>query len=269
MLWLGAVAVAGCASISDDLSSLGEKLTPITPNEAVRMMVDPHDPDDRRRGTVLISNSPFGGADAYVAMYRDRVRNEQDPLARAAAISALGRHGEPKDAPSIAANLDDEHFQVRWEAAKALQRIHNPVVVPDLLRTVREVTEQPDIRVAATVALGQYPQDRVCQVLVGVLDGQGLAVNVAADWSLTTLTGMDFGLDVRAWLGWYNSVDDPFADRQVYLYPTYQREETFLEKLAFWSNEDYEQPGPPAGLEPPPRRTYQDDDGPSTDETGG
>ncbi len=268
---LAAGAVIGCSSMGQDLSALGESIMPVNPDKAVRLMVDPHDPDNRRRGTVLIANSPFGGADAYLAMYRDRVENERDPLVKAASIGALGRYGGPEDAPRIAGALGDEQeLQVRWEAAKALQRIHNPTVVSPLLQTLGDEGEQPDIRVATAVALGQYPQDRVFQGLIGALDAVELSVNLAAQQSLVMLTGEDFRLDPRAWLRWYNAVEQPFARQQEYLYPTYQRRQTWLEKLAFWSTTTFEQPGPPAGLRPVSRRkTYPDSDEAPADETGG
>jgi hypothetical protein len=220
--------LAGCGNIGQDLSEFGDSLSPVTPSEAARMMVDPHDPDNRRAGTVLISNSPFGGADAYLGVYRDRVAHETDPLAKAASITALGRYGGPDDAPAIAACLEDEQFQIRWEATKALQRIHNPAAVPDLLGNLRNVREQPDIRVAAAVALGQYAQDRVFQALVEALDAPALAVNAAAQESLATLTGQDYGLDPALWLAWYNAAAQPFEGQREYLYPTYQRQETWL-----------------------------------------
>jgi hypothetical protein len=260
--------LAGCSTAGQDLSDFGNSLTPTSPGEAARMMVDPYDPDNRRKGTVLIANSPFGGADAYLAVYREMVINEPDPLARAEAITALGRYGGPDDAVAIAANLGDEWFQVRWAAAKALQRIHNPLAVGPLLGVLLNRDEQPDIRVAAAVALGQYPQDRVFQGLVGALDAPGLAINASARESLATLTGQAFGLDPKPWLTWYNEADEPFADQQEYLYPTYRREKTFFEKLAFWTKKAYEQPSPPAGADSSGRRTYQDDEGPA-DETGG
>ncbi len=270
----GALAPAGCETMSQDFSDLGDKIMPTSPQTAARMMVDPYDADNRREGTVLIANSPFGGADAYLAVYRDRVAHETDPLVKAACINALGRYGAPRDAPAIAlclesSNKDPEHELVRWEAAKALQRIHDPQVVPALLLALRNPQEDTDTRVAAAIALGQYPQGRVFQGLVSALDAPELSVNAAARLSLTVLTGEDFGLDPRSWLLWYNGVEAPFANGQVYQYPTYKREETFLEKLAFWSRKTYEQPASPAGLEDKTkRRTYQDDDAP-TDETGG
>ncbi len=263
-------ALVGCATIGDDLSNLGEALMPMTPYQAGLLMVDPHDPDNRRRGTVLIANSPFGGTDAYVAVYRDRTLHERNPLAKAASIRALGRYGEPDDAPAIAASLEADNFQVRWESAKALQRIHNPAVIPALVAVFRRKDEHPDILVAAASALGQYPQDRVFQALLGALDAPELAVNVAARRSLQTLTGEDLGPDPTDWLRWYNSTEKPFAGRLEYHYPTYQRQRSWLEKLAFWSSKPFEEPAVPAGLRPSSqRRTYQDQDEPKPDETGG
>ena len=229
VLW----AATGCDTISQDFSAFTEEFMPPTPTEAARLMIDPHDPDNRRRGALLISNSPFGGADPYVNVYRDMAIRERDPLAKAAALAALGRHGVPDDAIIIAASLDDENPQVKWAAAQALQRIHNVAVVGDLLDVLRRDEEQTDTRIAAAVAVGQYPQDRVFQGLIGALDDRELALNLAAVTSLQTLTGEDFGLEARAWLAWYNDTPEPFAGQREYLYPTYQRDETWLERLAF------------------------------------
>ncbi len=265
-----AMLLAGCGTARDDLASFGDSLVPLSARQAARLMVDPHDPENRRLGTVAIANAPFGGSDAYLALYRDAARHEPDPLVKAISISALGRHGAPQDAPLIARSLTDSQFQVRWEASKALQRIHNPAVVPDLLRALRQDDESPNVRVAAATALGQYPQDRVFQGLIAALDAPELAVNVAAHRSLTILTGQDRGLDSRPWLEWYNAADEPFAGQQEYLYPTYTRPETWLEKLAFWSGRRFEQPGTPAGLGSASRRTtYQVEEEASADETGG
>lgn len=242
---------------------MGQGLIPPSPEQAARMMLDPYDPDNRRRGTVLISNAPFGGSAPYLAAYRDRVRNETDPLVKAASIAALGRFGQPEDAPMIAACLDPtENLQVRWEAAKALQRIHDPAVVPDLLAALRREDEQPDVRVAAATALGQYPQDNVFQGLVEALDQPQLAINEAAAGSLATLTGEDFGLDSDAWLQWYGGTRAPFAGEREFRYPTYSRKKTFLEVLAFWSPKTFEQPGIPAGMDTQARRTYEDGQAP-------
>ncbi len=263
----GVLAVAaGCETMRQDIGEFS--LGSTTPNEAARMMMDTTDPDNRRKGTVLIANSPFGGTDIYVSWYRDSVASEPNPLVRAVSVSALGRHGMPEDAVPIALCLDDEQFQVRWEAAKALQRLHYPAVVPVLLATLRDEDEESDIRVASAIALGQYPQDRVFQALVAALNTPLLSINEAARQSLETLTGEDHGLEPAPWLRWYNGVSNPFAGQKEYLYPTYHREESFLEKMAFWSSRSYEEPAVPTGLEQGGRRTYSDSDEVATDEGG-
>lgn len=265
LIFVGLIGVilsaGGC--VMEDFTSLGDSFTTKNPSEAARMMFDPHNPDNRREGTVLVSNSPFGGGDVYIAAYRDMVEHETDSMVRAAAIRALARHGAPDDAALIAVHLEDVNDQVRWEAAKGLQRLHNTEVVPSLLATVRSKDEIADVREAAVTALGQYPQDRVVQGLIEALRARELSVNVAAERSLQLLTGQAHGLDPLAWFAWYREAavaGVAFDGGSEYLYPVYARDETFLEKVNIFSNRVYEQPAPPAGLRSASgRRTYDDD----------
>lgn len=262
------MTLGGCETVSQDLSDFASSFVPTTPAEAARMALDPYDPDRRREGTLLLGNAPFGGADVYLVMYRDYVENEQNPLVKAVAIRALGRHGTPEDAMIIVAQVRNDNVQVRWEAVKALQRLHNPGAIPALLTVLRDLEEHTDVRVGAAIALGQYPQDRVFQGLVAALDARDLAINIAAESSLGLLTGQTLGLDPRPWLTWYDGhADDAFAAQQEYLYPTYQRDDTFFEKIAFWNSRVQEEPAPPVGLRPSSeRQTYAADD---TDGGGG
>jgi hypothetical protein len=198
------------------------------------------------------------------------VQNERDPLALAVAVRALAKHGTPDDALLLAPLLDHDNLQVRWEAAKGLQRLHNPLVVPRLLATLGKTDvpgmddEAPAVRQAAAVALGQYPEDRVFQGLVAALDARELSVNLAAEQSLATLTGTSHGLDRLAWLAWYQSLDHPadvFQHQEEYLFPTYQRNKAWWEYIAFWAPPPVrEAPAPPAGLiAENPRTTYGDE----------
>jgi len=266
-----AALLAGCDTIAQDFDLLTRNLIPPTPTEAAEMMVDQHNPDERRAGVTWIANSPFGGADPYKRQYRMMVEIERDPTALAAAIRALARHGEPDDATLIAPHLTHENEYVRWEAARGLQRLHNPAVVSDLLAVLRNGGERSDVRVAAAHALGQYPQDRVFQALISALDDRALALNQTAQQSLATLTGRDFGGEARDWLMWYRSVppDERFADQQEYRFATYTRDMTWFERLAFWQTVQFEQPAPPAGLRSPDRRQTYDDSREAGDEDGG
>lgn len=261
------VVLAGCDTLGQDFKEFAGGLNPKTPSEAARDAVDPYDADKRRVGVTMIQNAPFGGVEIYVKMYRDMVQNERDPVVKAIAIRGLARHGDPADALLIAPDLTAENVQVRWEAAKGLERLHNTAVIPDLLKTLQNEEERSDIRVAAAVALGQYPQDRVFQGLVRALDARELSINVAAEASLFELTGQDFGIDPPRWLAWYNQLASSptgaaqaFADQKEYLYPTYSRPDLWWEKVMFWTSRNWEVPSQPAGLRPKDeQKTYQDD----------
>jgi len=264
--------LVGCSNMSSDIDDLRESIMPPSPTEAAVMMIDPYDAENRRNGTILIANAPFGGAEPYVNLYADKVLHEDDPLALAAAIQALGRHGQPEHAPSIASRLTHVSQQVRWEAAKGLQRLHNPQVVPALIAVIRNAREDVDVKIAAAHALGQYPEDRVFQTLVSVdaLDAQNLILNRTARESLRTLTGQNFGEDRAAWLRWYNAAAEPFVDQQPYLFPIYKRSETVMEKLTFWSEPTWETPQQPAGLRPAGQRsTYDEGEDGAAEDSGG
>ena len=261
--------LAGCETLGQDINEFTAGINPTSPTEAAKNMMDPYDADKRRTGTTLIANSPFGGGEVYVKSYRDKVDTERDPVVKAIAIRALARHGTPDDAQRILSHLNDENVQVRWEAAKGLQRLHNEAVIPDLLKTLRKDDEQVDVRIAAAAALGQYPQDRVFQGLVRALDARELALNLAAEKALYDLTSKDFGIDPTQWLAWYNRItvgsggaggSVAFAGQREYLYPVYSRDDLWWEKILFWTSRNFEKPGLPAGLRPKDeRKTYQDE----------
>lgn len=239
-----------------------------TPAQAAAWAGDPYDPDKRFRGTVLLSNAPWGGESVYLRLYRAQLgalpdtQPDADPSVRAAAAFALGLHGSPEDAPTIAKLLTDDDRLVRLTAVRALQRIHNPQVIPALIDRTwpgpsdgrlapdekRKPESDTDIRAEAADALGQYADDRVFQALVAALGDDRFAVTSAARRSLTTLTGQDFADDRRAWLAWGEG-DKPFAGQTVYVYPTFSRERGWLERLPFFPRPARnEVPGSPVGL---------------------
>ena len=57
------------------------------------------------------------------------------------------------------------------------------------------------------------------------------------------------------------TLEQIFAEREDYRFPTYQRKLSFFEKLAFWSPKTFEASAPPVGMESKSKRTtYQDED---------
>lgn len=231
----------------DPSGSLLEMLAPPSPAQAAEWAVDSTNADNRYRGTILLGMENFGGEDLYMALFADN-SDDPDPNVRTAAVRALGNHGRPEHVPVILARLEDESHTVRAEAARALQRVHNPIAVEPLLLAV-EVESEPDsdVRAESAHALGQYAQRGVIDGLIGALADPSLLVNRQALASLTTLTGQDFGTDRRAWLDWQASEADPFAGRRQYVFPVFHRERRFYEFLPFLPQPANEAGASPAG----------------------
>ena len=254
------------ACVTDDFNDLAKGFAPFTPNQAALMASDQYSPDERREGITLLANSPFGGGPPYVSMYRDYVIEDGDPLVRAAAIKALARYAKVSDAELIVPWLrrdGSESIQVRREAAIALQRIHNPVVVGDLLRSLGDEDEDPTVRVFSAIALGHYPEDRVLLGLISSLDANELTINLASAQSLHILTGQVFGIDQYAWFSWYKEVHDgstsPFEAMTFFQYPTFKYEIRWYDRYVFWEHRNEEKPNVPVGLDDPNRRSTYDD----------
>ncbi|MFM7260897.1 MAG: HEAT repeat domain-containing protein [bacterium] len=243
-----AICASGCDTISSDFSSFADSFTPPTPAQAAQWAADPNDRENARRGTVLLANAPWGGALPYLRMYRLYAEDSLDPLVRAAALQALGRHGDPEDAVLVAKSIASPFRQVRLAAAKALQRLHDPAVADTIWPRLVDGSEDSDVRVELAIALAQYPTPAVFQALVAALSQRELAVNVAAVDSLRTLTGQTLAIDEDAWLAYYASTSTPFATSRVYLYPTFVRELDLWDHLLFWQPVVVEAPDVPVGM---------------------
>ncbi len=246
-VWFG--CAAGCNMRQQLKATLGDSFMPPTPAEAARMAVNMYDADSRRQGVALLSASSFGGEEQYVKMYRLLV-DDPDPTVRAVILKALGEHGSVEDALILVRYLNNpnEPAFVRWEAAKGLQRIHNPAATPALITAVRS---DPDasVRRAAADALGQYPQPNVLQTLIGALDDENFGVTVAAHRALRTLTGQDFNTDGAQWLRWSEENRGRwFANQQPYTVEPYVRPPGLVERVQFWKKRPEPEPVVPTGL---------------------
>ena len=266
MPFAAALLLGGCDAPESTrgAKSLLQLWTPTTPLQAAEMAVDPWDADNRARGTMLLANGYFGGEDPYHQLYIERL-GDSEPNVRAAALRGLTLHGRPEDVPVIVGALRDPNARVRLEAARTLQRIYNTAAIDELIVTTRPPVagavdrtgeSEPEIRAEAAGALGQYAEPQVLQPLIAALDDRFLAVNLAAEHSLRTLTGQDFGVDRRAWIQWYEDSDDHFLGRTAYEYPFFHRGKFFWEYIPFVPPPPNETAGVPAGY--PPAMERQD-----------
>lgn len=254
--------LSGCdSSIRPGVQSVLEIAAPqFTPSEMAAMALDPYDANRRQAGTLGLANEPFANQPVYIRLFEDNAGDE-DPLVRVAAIRGLSIHGRPEHVPILAKALSDANTQVRLEAARGLQRLHNPVAIDPLLVTIREPDPRrdtrpgvrtsevdPQVRAEAAHALGQYTEPKVLQGLIAALDDADLSVNRSALQALRTLTGNDFGVDRGGWAAWAAATKNPFEARGVYMYPAFNRTRRIYEYVPFVPQPPNEVATTPSGL---------------------
>ena len=222
-------------------------MMPPKPAQVAREAFNVYDADLRRRSVALLSSSHFGHEEPYVRLYRLLI-DDQDPTVRAACAHALGIHGTTDDATVLISLLNDDTGFVRWEAAKALQKIHHTDAIRPLMDVLAD-DEDADVRLAAAQALGQYPTRPVFNALVGALTDRDFGVIQSASVSLAILTGQDLGTDGGFWLDF--AADHPsslFQQQRQYTYMPYQKPPGKLDKIKFWKKNETVIPQSPVGL---------------------
>ena len=254
-LALAPILATGCMSKDERAqmaaadSILGPVFKQVTPADAAAWAADPHDEDKRARGMNLLANAPFGGAEAYVKLYRERLRDTAAPV-RAIACRALGMHGSTEDVARIVPLARAEEPLVRMEAVRSLQRLHNREAVKVLLERMSQDKEsEPEIRAEAASALGQYAEESVMQSLIASLADPSLLVNKNAHDALRTLTGNDeLPADRKPWVDWSKTNERPFAGRRPYVFPVFSREKRWLDYVPFMPAVPNETASTPVGF---------------------
>lgn len=263
-LGLALVLLSGCDTLDNAFSGiqpgsegiLQDLFTGPTPAEATDMAVDEFDPDRRYRGTNLLANAPFAGEPVYIDLFIINSA-DTDPSVRMASIRGLANHGDPSHVAILAESLRDPEKIVRLEAARGLQRIHNPIAIEALLIAIKEgdldadAEPDPQVRAEAADALGQYAENRVVRALIAALADPNFLVTSRARQSLRTLTGQDFMYNRQAWQAWNNATQDTFAARGVYRFPGYERDRRVVEYLPFVPPPPRQAGSVPVGMPPP------------------
>ena len=186
--------------------------------EAEKWMRQAEDTDRQRLGINKVGASGRGSDAAARAMGRNA------PLDDTAQLVALLTEGRSVLGPAGRKWRYNQPPFVRWEAARALQRLHAPRrAIAGLVESLGRDPDE-DVRRACAEALGQYAEQAVFTALVSALmRDRDYGVVEACVESLALLTGQNFGEDGSAWLAWERDQKDPFAGRKPYLYPTFRR----------------------------------------------
>ncbi|MEM6458136.1 MAG: HEAT repeat domain-containing protein [Planctomycetota bacterium] len=242
----GASGVAGSNLTQEQFDALSDA------ERTVFLASDRNAPPDLRREALLrIATSTAAADPVYLDFYRATLADPAvDATVAAVAASALGRHGEPADTGRLTPLLQRDDAFLRWRAAAALQRLHNPQAIPALTRAAND-DEDPDVRMTAAHALGQYPRRDVFDGLVTALDDRDFGVSRSARDSLILLTGHDAGDDPRAWLDYADDRGRSLFDAAgPYTYTPHPPRRTLLaELLLFWLPPTAE-PQTPVGYTP-------------------
>lgn len=244
------ISATGCSADKAPMQGLVEAISPETPGQVARDAFNVYDADVRRESVNKLAAAKFGGEPPYLRLYRLLI-DDPDPTVRAACTKALGLHGEAQDVKLLIPRARDEATAVRWEAAKALQKLHDPAAI-DPLSTMLVNDEDPDVRQAAATALGQYATIAVYNQLVGALDDHSYSVVDSARNSLVTLTGYDFGTSGADWLIFANKNSQArFDQRKQYTWQPFVKPRTFWNKMQFWKKRAAPpEPQIPRGMEP-------------------
>ncbi len=247
-------SLTGCNK--NPIASVVDSLKPETPREVVRQTFNPFDPDKRRHGLAALAASDFGGDELYVRTYRTLI-TDRDATVRAVAVQALGLHGTADGALKVIPLLEGPSDIVRWEAAKALQKLHHKDAIVPLSKSMRAENEtEADVRQACAAAMGQYATEYAFEALVNALNDNDFGVVAAARDSLATLTGHNLGSNPSRWITWADEhKDNLFAEKREYTWTPFERRPSLIQRMQFWKEREKQEPRKPAGL----------DDGPSSD----
>ncbi|MBW2431674.1 MAG: HEAT repeat domain-containing protein [Deltaproteobacteria bacterium] len=114
---------------------------------------------------------------------------------------AAGQAGNSDNIDQIIKDLQNDSWQIRWDAAAALGETKDPRGIDPLSTALKD--ENSYVRMTAARSLGMIDDLRVIEPLIQALRDQSHGVQKNALLSLKERTGQDFGKDPDAWQKWW------------------------------------------------------------------
>ena len=112
-----------------------------------------------------------------------------------------GQEGDSDNVDQIIKDLQNDSWQIRWDAAAALGETKDPRGVDPLITALKD--ENSYVRMTAARSLGMIDDPRVIEPLIQALRDESHGVQKNALLSLKARTGRDFGKDPKAWQEWW------------------------------------------------------------------
>ncbi len=127
-----------------------------------------------------------------------QIRTERDPLVRRAIQESIAEYQVPLAREVLIAGLNDDDIEVQMACCRKLGKRAEPEAVAPL-RQVLQSSDNLDLRLAATDALGQINAPEAIEALSLAVKDRDPALQYAGVEALKNLSGQDLGRDVKAW----------------------------------------------------------------------
>lgn len=127
-----------------------------------------------------------------------QIQIEPDPLVRRAIIRSVAQFRTPLAQQVLLAGLGDREAAVRLQCCRSLGE-RGDVSAVEPLAAILKQDENVDVKLAAVDALGNMHSSEAIEVLAFALDSPNPAMQYAGVESLKSISGRDYGGDVRAW----------------------------------------------------------------------
>jgi HEAT repeat protein len=136
--------------------------------------------------------------DGLAEQLAKEIQHEQDPLVRLHIVRTLAKMPGPLASAVLHAGLEDPDESVRVACCEAWGSRGGPEAVEEL-STVLQAESNIDVRMAAAKALGETKNAAAVNPLAEVLADNDPAIQRRAIESLKSVSGKDYGYDVKAW----------------------------------------------------------------------
>ena len=128
----------------------------------------------------------------------DIITNDPILLLRIEATRLLGELDTETALSALLIASKDREFEVRLASIRSLQN-RSEDLAGQVLAGLASSDSNINVRIRATAALGRYDTAITKQVLADVIKDPNPAIQLRAAEALATMTGQDFGTDIRAW----------------------------------------------------------------------
>ncbi len=211
------IQVTGCSHFGEDFFArndkgewydLGYKLD-LAWNQGgppLKVLAESQDGDLRRRA-IMRMTEPANAQDRehYLTVLAASAKSERDTICRIAAVQQLATYKDSQatqalaDAYQIPANASDKNGIVQVAVVQALGQRKDPAAMDTLISALNPKNNE-DLRAAAAVSLGKFPNYKAAEALLASLKQErNTAVRHEVHNSLVKITGRDLPREAQAW----------------------------------------------------------------------